>query len=129
MINTSAWRKIVKQIEEDRGKLTICAVVMRADSPERWDVVVAAPWLDPSKRETYDYLAKTISRFLTKAEMLAISRIVPVSEDDPLVREFGLHAPSLGSDGFASAGSMAKFMGMDVIEGYLFADRRPAVQI
>ena len=125
MINTSAWAKIVNQIEKERGQLTMCAVVLRDESPDRWDVVVAAPWLNPSKRESYEYLAKTFSQFLTREEMLSISRIVPVSSNDPLVKEFTLHAPNLGPGSWASGGPLGKFMGMNVVEAYLFVDRRP----
>src|SRR5438270_9940370 len=124
MINNHHWEQIVQKIEANRGSLTLLAVVLREESPERWDVVVAAPWLDPSKRETYEYLAKTISDVLSKEEMRLISRIVPVAIDDPLLkRTLKRFCISRDSEaGWKRTDAKPEFMGMDVSEiGFLVA--------
>ena len=64
----------------ERGPFLLFGLFRRADLPERWDLVVAAPWLEPSTLESFEYIAKKLaSAGLSADEMVSISRIAVVS--------------------------------------------------
>jgi hypothetical protein len=70
-------------ISAERGAFVLFALFLREDSPNRWDLVVAAPWLKTDKKESWDYVANQLQSRLTPQELVSLSRIVLIDEDNP----------------------------------------------
>ena len=51
-----------------------------------WDLVVSAPWLQDSRRSNYELMSKFLSETLDEEELLEISRVVVLDEDNSLVQ-------------------------------------------
>lgn len=72
-------------LEKENQPLLICALFLREDSLEKWDIVVAASWLDSRVMESYKIVVSTLHRFLNESERVQVSRIVLLDQDDPVV--------------------------------------------
>jgi hypothetical protein len=86
-------RETEAEIAGEKGKFTLFALLQREDAfGEKWDLVVAAPWIGEGRLQTLKYLAGKITPRLCLEELLSLSMIVPVRVDDEpvqrLIREF-----------------------------------------
>ena len=59
------------------------ALFLREDAQDKWDLVVSAPWIEVNKKEALSYLTNELRSHLRSQEMLTLSRIVLVDNDDP----------------------------------------------
>ncbi|HLB52205.1 MAG TPA: hypothetical protein VJK48_00660 [Chlamydiales bacterium] len=78
-------KSAIKSMEKEHGNLLICALFLRADVLEKWDIVLAAPWLNPKEMRSYEILSSSLQNFLTQSELVQFSRIVILEQDDPTV--------------------------------------------
>jgi hypothetical protein len=67
------------------GAFELFGVVLRESSLDLWDLVVAAPWLNRSKRESYRLMADALQAALTRDEFLQFSRIVILEKGNPFL--------------------------------------------
>jgi hypothetical protein len=74
-----------KKIAKEKGKFVLFALFERAESKNKWDVVVSAPWLGDSVSR-WDYLIRRISSELDPIELNKLSRIVVLEATDDVVR-------------------------------------------
>ena len=74
---------IEKQTSEEKGPYILFALFLREDSPDRWDLLVSAPWVSEDKYKAIEYLADALKRTLQPAELIRLSRIVPIETDNP----------------------------------------------
>jgi hypothetical protein len=77
--------RVVREIESRRGPFVLFGLFLREDTPEVWDVVASAPWLDAARLDGIRHLAAEIGSALRPEEMLQLSRIVPMETSDPAV--------------------------------------------
>lgn len=78
-------KSVIKSLEEKRGPLLICALFLREDSLETWDIILAASWLNSSELESYKIVSNELQNFLSDSELTQFSRIVILNQDDPVV--------------------------------------------
>jgi len=72
-------RKIAKQ----KGNFTLFALFLRDNALNKWDLLVAAPWIEADRKTALTYLSKQIQPSMTAEELLQISRIVLIDETNP----------------------------------------------
>jgi hypothetical protein len=73
-------------LPETKGAFEFFAVVLRENSSlGRWDLVVAAPWLDPDDRESFQALVDPLQAALSRKEFLEFSRIVILKKGYPFL--------------------------------------------
>jgi len=60
---------------------------MREDVPDRWDLIVSAPWVGEDKQGAVDYLVAQIKSRLGKEHLTCLSRIVPADPDHVAVQD------------------------------------------
>lgn len=78
-------KRLLLELEKERGPILIFALFLRGDSIDRWDVVVSAPWLDSGSVDSYRIVATKIQNRLNAQEIIQLSRVVIVDVDDPVV--------------------------------------------
>jgi hypothetical protein len=61
---------------------------MREDVPDRWDLMVSAPWVDADKRAAVDHLVNQIKVQLGQKDLTSLARIVVVDPQDGAVKAF-----------------------------------------
>lgn len=79
------FRSIEKEAAEEKGSFVLFGLFEREDTPNMWDVVISASWLDVKKKENYDYFARKITAKLNPQEVVMLSRIVLLTPSEPFV--------------------------------------------
>lgn len=75
-----------KDIADEKGEFSLFGLFLREDAENRWDLVVAAPWLNSDSMEDLTYIASKLKTILKNSEFLSISRIVILDLHDPIVQ-------------------------------------------
>ncbi len=78
--------KLKKQeefIAQEKGVFDLFALFLREDAPNKWDLLVAAEWIEQNKSDAIKYLAQKVQQTLTVDELLFLSRIVVIDENNP----------------------------------------------
>ena len=94
------FRDLESRIAEEKGGFALFALFMREDAPDRWDLIVSAPWIGSDKRRAVDYFVEQIKARLGAQDLTWLARIVVV---DPL----------------------STFLGMPVKHAFIITSRRP----
>lgn len=80
------FRDLESRISEEKGDFTLFALFMREDVPDRWDLLVSAPWVGSDKRGVVDYFVTQIKSQLGAQDLTSLARIVVVDPDDAAVQ-------------------------------------------
>jgi hypothetical protein len=120
-------RKIVEKLKgyeeamaREKGPFNLFGLFLRDDAPEKWDILLAADWIQKNKEESFKYIADTVQSGLSKEEMLKLSRIVLISETNPAL-EAMYKAIGGGRDIEVSD---SNFFGLQIKHAYFIALRR-----
>lgn len=73
---------------EEKGPFDLFALFLREDAPGKWDLIVAAEWIENNKEASFNYLAGIVQKALSKEELLKLSRIVLIGEGNPALEAF-----------------------------------------
>lgn len=76
-----------RELSDEKGDFSLFGLFLREDAQDedKWDLLVAAHWLDADKKEGLASLAKEIQKRLEPDELLSISRIVVLERDNPIL--------------------------------------------
>lgn len=115
---------VAQEIARERGPFTLFAIMHRPDTPDWWNVVVSAPWLDPEGLADYRYLTEKFKGFSRWDKMPRISHVSILRGNDPIVLDLvasrelepGRICPMIEPVG-----------PIDFDKGYLVERRQPAV--
>ncbi len=75
-----------REVSQEEGDFRLFALFLREDSPDKWDLLVSAPWLDTDRSGGMDYLAQQVRSRLDTKELLSLSRLVFIGADNPGIR-------------------------------------------
>ena len=73
---------------QDKGPFDLFALFLREDAPDKWDLVVAAKWIDKNKKNALKYITEALHKSLTQSEILKLSRIAIIDESNPALEAF-----------------------------------------
>lgn len=77
-----ALQQLERELSEKHGKFKLFGVFLREDSVDRWDIVVAAPWLDKIKQRAIALISDKLKGALGASGLMNISRVVRLSNGD-----------------------------------------------
>jgi len=75
-----------KEIADERGDFSLFGLFLREDAEDRWDLLVAAPWLDADSIGEINYITNKLKSHVEENELLSISRIILLDLNDPIVQ-------------------------------------------
>ena len=78
-------RAIERELSAIRGDFEFFGLMLRAGSPGKWDLVVAAPWLDPEKRRSTKLIDDELRKHLNVYDKIHLSRIVVLDPQGPML--------------------------------------------
>lgn len=78
-------KKILVDLESEKGPILVFALFLRVDPLEKWDIVISASWLDPNDISSYKIISEKIQKNLSPTELVQLARIVILANDDPVV--------------------------------------------
>jgi hypothetical protein len=68
--------EIEHNISGKYGTFNLFALFLREDSPDKWDLVIASPWISKDKQSALKCVAEYVRGALDTNELLMLSRIV-----------------------------------------------------
>lgn len=83
---TEKFRELESHIAEEKGGFVLFALFMREDAPDRWDLIVSAPWVGGDKPSAVNYFVSQIKSRLGEQDLTNLSRIVVVDPQDAAVQ-------------------------------------------
>lgn len=78
--------ELEQKISVAKGDFTFFALFLREDAPDKWDLLVAAPWIELGKREALLFIAQHLQTAFQPEELTQLSRIVLVELDNPALQ-------------------------------------------
>lgn len=78
--------RVEREVALEKGEFNFFAVVLREDAPDLWDLLVAAPWIEMDKKAAIKYIADRVRSVLTPEELMNLSRIVLIDQDNQALR-------------------------------------------
>ena len=79
---------LAKKIKAAKGPLEFLGLFLRDDSPDLWDLVIAAPWLKADRRASFEYIAEELREMMTGEELAGLSRVVILEHDGAVLKAF-----------------------------------------
>lgn len=83
---TEKFARLESQIAHEKGDFTLFALFLREDVPDRWDLIVSAPWVGEDKESAVSYLVGQIKSKLGEQDLTSLSRIVLIDPEDVAVQ-------------------------------------------
>ena len=118
----NALRNAMHQIAAKKGDFTLFALVMRADAPGTWDLVVSAPWLQSGKLKATSELVELLAESIGTESLQQFARVATVGSDNPTVKFILANLPV--DDGELDVRSTDLF-GLQIEEAIIFRAKRP----
>jgi hypothetical protein len=115
------FQKEEASITAEKGAFDLFALFLREDAPNKWDLLVAADWIDRDKSNAIKYLAKRVQHILSKKELLLLSRIVIIEESNPALAAF--NSAFQVEHGSAEIQN-SNFFGLQINHAYLITSKR-----
>jgi hypothetical protein len=116
------FRVLESRIAEERGDFALFALFLREDAPDRWDLIVSAPWLDSDKRRAVDYFVEQIKSRLGEEVLINLSTIVVADPRDASVQALN-HAVEAEHGGIEIRDS--NFFGLPVKHAFIITSKLP----
>lgn len=83
MIKTEKLRQVMDQVSAEKGDFTLFGLFLSEDSPDKWDLVVSAPWLEAGKLKALSEFVEKLAAIVGQEEVLSLSKIVTLNHDNP----------------------------------------------
>ena len=120
------FTRLESRLAEEKGDFVLFALFLREDVPDRWDLIVSAPWVGPDKDAALKYFVNEIRSFLGPQELTALSRIVIVDPSDAAVQ-------SLNRTIKVEHGSTeirdSNFFGLPIKHAYIITSKLPGAPV
>jgi hypothetical protein len=116
------FSELESQIAADKGGFTLFALFMREDAPDRWDLIVSAPWAGEDKRAAVDYFVSEIESRLGEPGLTSLSRIVVVGPQDAAVE--AINRTVQIEHGTVEVRD-SSFFGLPIKHAYIITSKRP----
>ncbi|MGE4574397.1 MULTISPECIES: hypothetical protein [Parachlamydia] len=75
------FQLVLEQIER-QGDVSFCGLFLRDNALQKWDFVIAAPWLNPRDLESYKVVSQAIQKILSNDELVQLAGIVILREEN-----------------------------------------------
>lgn len=82
------FSELESHIAEEKGPFVLFALFMREDAPDRWDLMVAAPWAGDDRESVVEYFVSQIKSRLGVQSLISLSRIIVVDPQEAGVQAF-----------------------------------------
>jgi len=121
-------KKIAEKLKEqeqemanEKGPFDLFALFLREDAPGKWDLVVAADWIERNKQEALQYISNALKTKLSQSELVKLSRISIIDESNPALG--ALQSAMQVEHGIAEIKD-SNFFGLQIKHAYLITSKR-----
>jgi hypothetical protein len=75
-------KNLERTIADEYGPFWLFGLFLREGSPDKWDVVVAAPWFSKLNSDPIEFISERLKAAIGKSGLMMISRIIALSDKD-----------------------------------------------
>lgn len=119
---TQKFTDLESSIAQEKGAFALFALFMREDAPDRWDLIVSAPWVGGDKGSAVDYLIAQIKSRLGNQDLTNLSRIIVVDPQDAGVQNLNR---AIQTEHGTIEVRDSNFFGLPVKHAYIITSKRP----
>lgn len=76
------FRDLEAYVAAEKGGFTLFALFMREELPDRWDLIVSAPWIGGDKQAAVGYFVEVIKSRLGVDDLIRLNRIIIAAPDE-----------------------------------------------
>lgn len=120
------FARLESAVAAARGGFTLFALFLREDVPDRWDLMISAPWASADQKAALDYLVSRIKSELGPADLTQLSRIVFIDPEDASVQDFNRAV-------HVEHGSVevrdSNFFGLPIKHAFIITSKRPGTAV
>lgn len=87
MIAVPALRQAMNEIAERKGPFSLFGLFMPSEMPGRWELVVAAPWLEAGKLKSVGELIELLEDLIGEQDVRNLARVVTLKGNSPEIRQ------------------------------------------
>jgi hypothetical protein len=120
-IDIDELRQFMKNVVGEHGEFTVFGLFLRDEAPDKWDLVVSAPWLEEGKLKALGEFAKELSEAIGEDKVMSLSRIVTLNADDPALDAI----VRLGVSGGTVELRDTNVFGLKIKHAYILRAKRP----
>jgi len=77
--------ELERSISEEKGDFALFALFLREDAGDKWDLILAAPWIEEDRKSALSEITKRIQATFETEELTQLSRVVLVDLANPAV--------------------------------------------
>ena len=118
---TEKLKELEQKIAAEKGSFLLFALFLREDAPDRWDLLVAAPWIPKNKNTALKYFSDKLIRTLSQKELLKLSRIAIIDPDEPALAAI---QQAMHVEHSIAEIKDSNFFGMQIKHAYIITSRR-----
>lgn len=118
----SRFAGLESRIAQEKGEFALFALFLREDVPDRWDLIVSAPWVGTDREAALNYFVEEIKSVLGSQDLTVLSRIVFIDPSDPAVENLNraIHV----EHGTAEVRD-SNFFGLPIKHAFIITSKRP----
>jgi hypothetical protein len=125
-IDIDKLRQLMRDLSKEKGEFSLFGLFLRAEAPDKWDLVVSSPWLEEGKLKALGEFAERLAAAIGEEQLLSLSRVVTLNADDPAL-DAVTKAVSV-EDGLIEIRDSDLF-GLRIAHAYIFRAKRPRVPV
>jgi hypothetical protein len=74
-----------RNLSEERGRFSLFALFLREDASDKWDLIVAAPWIEADRKQALADITQRIQQTFAAEDVSRLSRVVLVEPGNPAI--------------------------------------------
>jgi len=113
--------KIEKELSEEKGEFNLFALFLREESANKWDLLVSADWILEDKSKSLKVIAGKVQEHLEKKELVNLSRIVLIEENNPALESFH---KAINVEHGSSEIQDSNFFGLQIKHAFVITSRK-----
>jgi hypothetical protein len=113
--------ELERKVSQEKGDFALFALFLREDALDKWDLIVAAPWIESDRKKALPYIANQIQKTLKPEELSLLSRIVLIDHDNPALESIN-RALHIEHDGANVQDT--NFFGLQIKHAYIITSQR-----
>lgn len=114
-------RTVEKDLSDEHGEFSLFALFLREQSLDKWDLLISADWIDKMDGIPLKIVVNKLNSYLSKKELLQISRVVIIQENNP---DLVLFQDAISEENQPTELRNSDFFGMPIKHAYVITSQR-----
>jgi hypothetical protein len=118
--------ELERKISEKKGDFALFALFLREDAIDKWDLLVAAPWVETDRKTALSYITKQIQSSFKPGELTQLSRVVLIDQTNPALD--AINRAMKIEHGVADVQNN-NFFGLQIKHAFIITSQKPNVNV